>query len=143
MTADDIPQFRLAQLRRVDDLCRAFAHRSKALPLARHALGDARVRSERMRPPCFLVASDDDIIRRLNKEQFIGDAARIQITEHTHKIVEELTAARIHDNGGTVDLPVRLTAEINKLWDEYRREVIHTEVAEILHIAGSKRLAAA
>ena len=95
-----------------------------------------------MRPPRLLVAADDHVVRCLDKEQLVGYAARIQLTEHAHKVIEELTAACVHHDGGTADLPVRLTAEINELRDEYRREIIHTKVAEILHITRGERLSA-
>ena len=95
-----------------------------------------------MWPPRLLVATDDHIVRGLDKEQLVGHAARIQLTEHAHEVVEELAAARVHHDGGTADLPVRLTTEINELWNEYRREVVHAKVAEILHIARGERLSA-
>ena len=98
---------------------------------------------ERVGAACLFVAPYDHLIRGINKEEFIGNIAGIELIQHLHKRIEKLAAARIYDNGRTADFAMGLTAQIDELWNKDRRQIIYTEKAQIFHIPRSKRLAAA
>ena len=140
---DLVAQVDLAQFRRVDDVRRLRAHGCQALALLRDAFGDARGRRHRMAAARLLVAADDGRVGCIHKEHLIGHIVLFHVVERMDKRVKELAAARVDDEHDLADMAAGMLAELDKLRDEYRRQVVHAEVAEILEVAARLRLAAA
>ena len=140
---DLVAQVDLAQLRRIDDVRRLRAHGCQALALLGNSLRDARGRRHRMAAARFLVAADDGRIRRIHEEHLIRHIVLVHVVERVDKRIEELAAARVDDEYDLADMAAGMLAELDKLRDEDRWQVIHAEVPEVLKIAACLRLAAA
>ena len=143
MLSDDLAQFGLAQLRRIYNLCGTFAHGGELLPLTRDPLGDACLGCQGMRAARLLIAANDHVVRRLNEEELIGNIPCVEFVEDLHERIKKLAAARIHNDSGTTDLPVRFAAEIDEFRNKDRRQIIYAKIAEILHIARCERFSPA
>ena len=141
--SNDVAQLGFAQVRRIDQLGCTRTERGKLPALTRHPLRDPCLGSERMWAACLLVAAYDHVVGRLHKEQLVGYIPRVEFAKDADKVVEELAAARIHHNRRAADLAMRLTAEIDEFRNKDRWQIVHAEIAQILHIAGGERFSAA
>ena len=123
---------------------RMVAYRLQHLAFDLNCLGDtASVRGQRMHAPCFLIAVDNNLCFRLQKQHTAIDTAGFQILQRFNQQIKGFTGTHIVHQRHAVIASGGRGAELRELRHHLRRKIIHDIVSHILQISGCTALSAA
>ena len=123
---------------------RMIPHRLHPLPLpADGLLHTLPLLLQGVHPASLLIAVDDGLVIRLQKQHPAVDAAGLQALQRLDKDVRGFPGADVVHQRHPVVPSAGPSAEVGKLHHHLRRQIIHRVVADILQIGGRPALAAA
>ena len=140
---DLVLEFCLFEFRGINDIGCFAANGSQSLPFLRNSFRNARGRRHRMAASRLFVAADNHGIRRIHEKHFIGLIALVHILQHMQEGIKKLAAAGIHHQYDLAHMTSHMGAKLRKLRDKDRRQIVHAEISQILHITASLRLSSA
>ena len=98
---------------------------------------------QRVPAPGFREALDQNIVGRIEEQHAQLDAKLFNFIDRLEKFAEKAAAARVDDYGHPCQPAARFETDLNKLWQQRRRNIIHAEIAGILEKMSGSRFAGA
>ena len=96
--------------------------------------GSAKVAAlvERVRSACLAEASDDAVVRCVEEENADRDAVAAELIDDDTGVGDEGLVTHVDAGGDTVQFAAGGAGEVNDLWEQHNREVVHAEIAKVL-----------
>ena len=87
-----------------------------------------------MTAPGFFITADNYWIRSVHEQHLIRNIILIHIIQYMDECIKELAAACINHQHYLTDMAAGMLAQLNKLWNKDRWQVIYHKIPEVFHI---------
>jgi hypothetical protein len=102
---------------------------------------DARGGRERVAAAGLLEAGEQRVVRRLEEQDAVAQAERLEVLEHGAQRLEVVAPAHVGDHRGALDLRPLVDEQLDQPADHLGRQVVHAEVAGVLEDVHRRGLA--
>ena len=133
-----LPELRRAQIRGVEQVVGMFADRRQKLPLHHQSLRQ-RINlpvDQGMRAARFLVAAQQHVVGRIEKKN-LDRISRLRERLYRLPYIARIGVAADVEHRGKPSRPARFPAPFEEIEQQLRRNVIETEIADILQRVNS------